>query len=105
VSPPRIIGTLPGAGFVIEQVTADGTRSVLPLAGWGVTAEGAVLPLPLSLGDNWQVRPEVSEDGRLIRTTSIRAQRPQTRHSSVDLDPSSDIWRTARQYEDTVTAR
>jgi hypothetical protein len=98
VTPPRIVGALPGAGWVVEQVAADGTRSVLPLPGWAVTESGGVLPLPLSLGDDWRVRPEVNEDARLIRTTSIRSQTPQTPHSSVDIDPSSDLWRT-------VTAR
>lgn len=90
---PRIIGTLPGAGFVIEHVSADGTRSVLPLIGWGVTEGGEVLPLPLSLGGGWQARPEVNEDARLIRTTSIRSRAPQTTRPTVDVDASSDLWR------------
>jgi len=71
------IGVLPADGWVTEKVDSDGTRDVIPLVGWLVTADGDVLPLPRTLDKTWTIRPRMPDDERLIRTTAARL-RPKT---------------------------
>jgi hypothetical protein len=67
---------IPATGWVAERVEDDGTRSVMPLAGWWITSEGDALPLPRSLDSNWICRPLARDDERLITATAGR-MRPQ----------------------------
>jgi hypothetical protein len=78
VTPPRCIGVVPGDGYVIELTNDDGTRSVLPLAAWAVTEAGELLPLPLSLGDQWHTRARMPTDDQAIASTAARARTPKT---------------------------
>jgi hypothetical protein len=73
---PRIIAAVSGAGFVLERTESDNFRTVVPLAAWGITEQGDTLPLPLSLGSEWTVRPQTSEDDRFMRLAARRAQLP-----------------------------
>jgi hypothetical protein len=72
---------IPATGWVAERVEDDGTRTVMPLAGWWVTSEGDVLPLPRTLDDAaWTCRPQTPDDERLISTTASR-MRPQPKRT------------------------
>lgn len=75
------LGVLPGDGWVVERTFEDGTRSVLPLAGWLVQHDGELRALPLSLGDGWTVRPRLESDQSAISVTAGRL-RPQQAQSS-----------------------
>jgi hypothetical protein len=72
VTPPRIVGVLPGAGFVLERVLEDGSKECLPLAGFGVTHDGDVVVLPTNLGPEWSCRAALPGDDATIRRTSAR---------------------------------
>lgn len=62
------IGVLPGTGWVLERIDANGARTVLPAIGFVVTAAGEVLALPLSLGPEWSWRPSVgAQDDQRIK--------------------------------------
>lgn len=59
--------TLPAAPgeWVIER--NDGVdRTVMPLAGWGVTADGDLVALPVAATTGWVVRPRVPSDQAAI---------------------------------------
>jgi hypothetical protein len=77
---PRVLANrlaiIPATDWVTER-TQDGTRTVLPLVAWLVTAEGELKPLPLSLGDEWIVRPRTADDDRLLKNSGSRL-RPHT---------------------------
>lgn len=78
------IGVLPGDGFVIERVVerraVDGLHTVkecLPLAGFGVRADGTVVVLPTDLGSEWSCRPALQgDDSAIRRTAAAMVQRP-----------------------------
>ena len=66
------IGVLPGTGWVAEHDDGNGIRTVVPLVGSLVTADGEVHPLPRSLDASWIIRPRIPDDERLIRTSAGR---------------------------------
>lgn len=80
-SRPRVlanrIAIIPATDRVTER-TQDGVRTVLPLVAWIVTAEGELRPLPLSLGEEWIVRPRTADDDRLLKNSGSRL-RPNSR--------------------------
>ena len=65
---------LPGDGYVAERLDENGVRTVLPLAGWIVSPDGELLPLPRSMGADWVIRPATANDPGLISTTASRMQ-------------------------------
>jgi hypothetical protein len=69
----KIIAAVPASGWIIERMESDGvTKTMLPLAAWGITDDGEVVPLPLSLGKEWTCRPAGESDPATIRRTSQR---------------------------------
>ncbi len=71
---------IPATGWVAERVEDDGTRTVLPLAGWWITTEGDALPLPRNLDHTWTCRPQTADDERMIAATASR-MRPQPKRT------------------------
>lgn len=70
--PNEPLGVLPGDGWCIERTDKDGTRTVLPLAGWLVQSNGELQALPASLDNEWTVRPRVASDQGAIEATAMR---------------------------------
>jgi hypothetical protein len=85
---PQVSAVLPANDWVAERVDENNVRSVLPLVGWLVTAEGELRPLPLSLDATWTIRPRrVTEDSRLIDATAVRLR-------STTKNRQNDPWTT-----------
>jgi hypothetical protein len=72
------LGILPGDSWVAELTHEDKTRTVLPLVGWLVTADGEIHPLPRSIDSTWVVRPRTANDEAAI-AVSARNLRPETK--------------------------
>ena len=86
MSIPEIINALPGDGWVIERLNENGSKTVLPLAGWAVMSDGEVSRLPFSLGKEWITRPIIDSDGPLIRKSGFRmSQQPK-------VSSFGDVW-------------
>ena len=71
------LGILSGDGWVAEHTAEDKTRTIYPLLGWLVTADGECLPLPRSIDSTWIVRPRTTSDDTAI-AASAKRMRPET---------------------------
>ena len=69
---PNVPAVLPANNWVTERIDENGIRTVLPLIGWLVSADGEVRPLPLSMDATWTIRPRVEEDEKRISMTADR---------------------------------
>lgn len=93
-APPNFSGVLPGAGWVADHLDPEtNVRTIIPLIGWLVDAAGECHALPRNLGPEWNVRPVVDGDERLIRQSAAAMQTKPNNHQQTDWNR----WRTHLQ--------